>query len=841
MADPLSMGASIIAFIEITNRLVSTCRYCIETVKDAPKDFQMILGETTSLEAIIETLKSSGAEPSGLAVTLEACHRCLSALEGLLPKPQRDASSSGKRRMITLAELAWPLKESKARKLLAEVSQHKATLLLAISGDMALYAGSRGSTLPLSITKRGRNITQKPPLGSSNARSGMTGSHYATAKSAFYGVSAYQAVERRHNQDESVSFLRWIISQACRLTKRIPRQLKDVHDGGCEPSLVELNNILATALSDFAAFYIVIDAIDESSPRSDLVALLATIALDKRFGNVRLMVTSRQYSDIENVFSGISVPLSMSNQLVSEDIRQFIQNRLAKSRHLQRWPNLTGLIEESLVSGAQGMFRWAECQIYTIERLRTEAKILEALQNLPRDLAETYIRIFQQIPEADQPFVRRALIWLGGHAGAPWHTNYGIKGDVLASAASHDLLLNGTEVDPSFYDIEYFGELCGCLIAISNNVTEADIMLDWAEQTTTQRSTPNNCSLSLITFAHYTVLEFLLSPFICESDVSYFALTKEAIITEFTKSVLLQAVSADPKGAGNSWLYDREAYCLTLAPALIVNEDWEDIAGLVLRYCDPRSPHYSRISRVRRFLEEIAGGWSFYFIYDMPEYHLQDHPSADVAGEASLLLNLFLIGYVDCLATSMLEAFLTQSRNLGELLATRITMTTITSHDNIPVSGTVLAILLHYDKDGMALKSICWLLDCYGHCLNPTAILEEIVNGGFKHQLEDGSSLIDVLIKHGADPNGLGSFLTPLKASVYHGNLLVARLLLEASADAHFAGKFPRESREEALPQWIAHTNTTPLALLRHLDREYMARGQLPEIERLLLEYKAAP
>lgn len=137
MADPLSIGASIIAFIELTNRIVGTCKYCIETIKDAPKDFQMILGETTSLEAIIETLKASGAESLGLSVTLEACHACLSALEVLLPKPQRHSLSSRKWRKSMRAELAWPLKESKARKLLAEVAQHKATLLLAISGDMA--------------------------------------------------------------------------------------------------------------------------------------------------------------------------------------------------------------------------------------------------------------------------------------------------------------------------------------------------------------------------------------------------------------------------------------------------------------------------------------------------------------------------------------------------------------------------------------------------------------------------------------------------------------------------------------------------------------------------------
>lgn len=168
-------------------------------------------------------------------------------------------------------------------------------------------------------------------------------------------AQAYYYCHYTNSQDESVPFLRWTISQACRLAKRIPQQLKSLHDGSCEPSSIDLINILAAVLSGFKAFYIVVDAIDESLPRTDMVALLATIALDQRFSNVRLLVASRQYSDIENAFSGIAVSLPMGNELVSDDIRHFIHGRLADSRNLQRWPRLTGLIEDSLVSGAQGM------------------------------------------------------------------------------------------------------------------------------------------------------------------------------------------------------------------------------------------------------------------------------------------------------------------------------------------------------------------------------------------------------------------------------------------------------------------------------------------------------
>jgi len=141
--DPLSLGASIIAFVEIAERVIRACEYCIRTVQDAPKDMMMILGETTSLKAIIDSL-SAANQPPNISHALpalfrkngpvEMCRSCLSALENLLPT-EPPSYSAGNRR-ITFAQLAWPLKESKARKLLAEISHHKSTLLLAITGDM---------------------------------------------------------------------------------------------------------------------------------------------------------------------------------------------------------------------------------------------------------------------------------------------------------------------------------------------------------------------------------------------------------------------------------------------------------------------------------------------------------------------------------------------------------------------------------------------------------------------------------------------------------------------------------------------------------------------------------
>lgn len=145
MADPLSIGASVVAFIGLADQIIRACQYCIETIEDAPKDIRMILGEVSSLQAILDSTKGSDPHSSSVSTLvrglfgergpIEACYRCLSELEALLPAKAYQRQG-GNRHRITIADLSWTLKKSKARKLLAEISHHKATLLLAISGDI---------------------------------------------------------------------------------------------------------------------------------------------------------------------------------------------------------------------------------------------------------------------------------------------------------------------------------------------------------------------------------------------------------------------------------------------------------------------------------------------------------------------------------------------------------------------------------------------------------------------------------------------------------------------------------------------------------------------------------
>lgn len=166
---------------------------------------------------------------------------------------------------------------------------------------------------------------------------------------------AYYYCHFSHNQDEALPFLRWIVGKLCRQAKWVPQQLKTLHDHGCDPSISELEASLEAIVTRFKAIYVVIDAVDESNPRDDLLTVITTIASDGRFHKVRILATSRLYFDIERMFAANSTPVSMSNPLVEEDIREFVQARFASSHLMKRWSSIWSEIEDSLVIGAQGM------------------------------------------------------------------------------------------------------------------------------------------------------------------------------------------------------------------------------------------------------------------------------------------------------------------------------------------------------------------------------------------------------------------------------------------------------------------------------------------------------
>ena len=159
-----------------------------------------------------------------------------------------------------------------------------------------------------------------------------------------------------HNQDEADPFLRWTIAQLCRQAVSIPEIIIELHKHGRQPSLSELLLALESCLETLDSAYVVLDAADESKPRGNLLKVLRDLASDPRFSKLHVIVTSRDYVDIEQALDSVSQPVPMDNALIAEDIRRFVRASLHSGPRFPFWPaNLIAETEEELVSRSKGM------------------------------------------------------------------------------------------------------------------------------------------------------------------------------------------------------------------------------------------------------------------------------------------------------------------------------------------------------------------------------------------------------------------------------------------------------------------------------------------------------
>lgn len=168
-------------------------------------------------------------------------------------------------------------------------------------------------------------------------------------------ASAFYYCYHGRDKDEAVPFLMWTLSQLCRVSGVIPASLKELYDSGCDPASSQLLECLAAVLTQLTAAYVVVDAVDESNPRKNLIKLLAHLGTDPKYRNLRLAATSREYSDIEDAFKGRAVTVSMSNPGLRKDIQTYIESTL-KEPEYRSWPDqLRKTVVDHMTVRARGM------------------------------------------------------------------------------------------------------------------------------------------------------------------------------------------------------------------------------------------------------------------------------------------------------------------------------------------------------------------------------------------------------------------------------------------------------------------------------------------------------
>lgn len=141
MADPLSLTASIIAILQISDSVLSTCFQYIGTFRTAKEDIFRIVNVVSSLKGVISHIEALINTPVTGRVTslqllnilgvqggsLAICKAALHELEANLGSESATVSMKNR--------IKWLWKEKEIAKLLRIIENQKTTIILALGGD----------------------------------------------------------------------------------------------------------------------------------------------------------------------------------------------------------------------------------------------------------------------------------------------------------------------------------------------------------------------------------------------------------------------------------------------------------------------------------------------------------------------------------------------------------------------------------------------------------------------------------------------------------------------------------------------------------------------------------
>ncbi|KAI5461547.1 ankyrin repeat-containing domain protein, partial [Mariannaea sp. PMI_226] len=214
------------------------------------------------------------------------------------------------------------------------------------------------------------------------------------------------------------NLLRSLASQFYRLGDEAARRLDHLFtsysNGRTQLDTSTLSGFVKSAIQLDKKVTIVIDALDECTTRKELLCWLRDITST----NARLLVTGRPEAEfqceIPRFFEERSCIL-LDKKATNIDIHSYVTMRLKQDPDFIRMELSQRLHDEISVKvgdSADGMFRWAACQLDSLTKCLSPYDIKTALESLPRDLDETYSRMLQNIPMEYQGGAIRLLQFL---------------------------------------------------------------------------------------------------------------------------------------------------------------------------------------------------------------------------------------------------------------------------------------------------------------------------------------------------------------------------------------------------------------------------------------------
>ena len=437
----------------------------------------------------------------------------------------------------------------------------------------------------------------------------------------------------------------------------------------------------------------------------------------------------------------------------------------------------------------EARFRWAVCQIDSLQRLKCERNTIQkALKNLPKTLNETYDRIFLAVPEEERLFVDHALRWIVHHNEL--YDGHGIPCAVLIQATEASMLSLTGNQNERFYDQDTLREVCGCLI----NTSPEDVIDIMGKLHHTYIS---------VSFAHYSVREYLDSNRTSNAIFGYHTIGGGDLKDRFLEITLLEAQHIESDELWELDLVDDsdviqavdsrfDIYCVISALLSLYKFASQicrhsTLTTLAIDLLDRSKPHFATMEAAAFTIELATVSFSTRGFFEEVFFWTNTwHP--DTNTELKHLYNLLLLteSCGECLPLA--KKFL-QGQDLKSLLQAQLCFTREVwniSCDNeqktCVLEGSLIEVFAQLAiRSANAFK---FLVEVGAGSFNPSIALLLYI-GGHDHSLQDDCHdfcPLQRLLELGADPNLRGYQITPLQIATYCTDYVGVEMLLKAGA-----------------------------------------------------------
>ena len=573
--EAVGLAASLASLLEISGKIVTAGYGYISKVAHAPSRMRMVLSEVSSVDLALGRLEEYSAHQSGSGSTsllytlsrngvFKDCTEVLKKIDGVVQTCMAESEAQSSKREVKafMKRVVWPMKEKETQEILGHLDRLRSILSDAIAQLSAASLQRLEDTtqsLHQTTTKMANSHFHaelmawvcpyySDPfvnyLAALNRRQPGTGAwlttseDFATWSQRDHGMFwlrglpgcgktvltstvveyiqrslvsknnrvalAYFYIDYRDPAKQSIdACLATIVRQMVDQNPQGTKQLEELHEQKQRSfsrnlTAGEYIGIIKLLADMQTKVYIVIDALDEAPDPVPFVDAFTQLSSRECGTPIVMLVSSRNSTNLENLLMPVATKHVLVSTEENDDVHHFIAAEVNKrfTSGKLNVPNveLIDLTISKLVARADGLFQQASLLLDFVFTGKSSRSIRKALTELPNGLEETYETILRRSTSQNRRHVneiRRSLQWLS----------------MSFLPLTPTMLVEAAAIDPDdiFLDTEaYMDELD--LVGMLSSL----VLVDW------------NTTPPVVSLAHQTVLEYLQSQSILQSDMSYY-------------------------------------------------------------------------------------------------------------------------------------------------------------------------------------------------------------------------------------------------------------------------------------------------------------------------------